>query len=166
MNHPTAQLGRPTEPLHLASILLTQPWLTRSRREISQGRTPRPASSTMLCLTTAGKGRPLMKTPPSWFTPLCPGRPRSEGKFGFIATNFHLRIKLGTYCALRWTAPVRSPRPWQLLIPVLSSDFLKHFLLLSVGFFFRFKEAWFSNHLREFGWTRDSALSLSLSLYI
>lgn len=56
---------------YLVSILLTQPWLTRRRREISQGRTPRCASSTMRCLTTCGNGRPLMKTPPSWLTPPC-----------------------------------------------------------------------------------------------
>lgn len=58
--------------VYLANILLMQPWLTRSRREISLGRTPRAESSTMRCLTANGSGRPLMKTPPSWFTPLSP----------------------------------------------------------------------------------------------
>lgn len=57
---------------HLPSILLTQPWLTRSWREMSQGRTPWWANSTILCLTTSGKGRPFTNTPPSWFTPPCP----------------------------------------------------------------------------------------------
>lgn len=65
-----------TEPIlncgYLVNILLTQPWLTRRRREISQGRTPCCASSTIRCLTSCGNGRPLTKTPPSWFTPPSP----------------------------------------------------------------------------------------------
>ena len=39
---------------------------------MSQGRTPWWASSTILDLTTSGKGRPLTKTPPSWLTPPWP----------------------------------------------------------------------------------------------
>ena len=57
---------------YLPRILLTQPWLTRSCREMSQGLTPWCASSTILCLTTSGRGLPFTNTPPSWFTPPCP----------------------------------------------------------------------------------------------
>lgn len=77
--------GKETEHLqgqlrgpHLPRILLTQPWLTRSCREMSQGRTPWWASSTMRCLTTSGRGRPFTNTPPSWFTPPCPAGERQE----------------------------------------------------------------------------------------
>lgn len=65
---------------HLPRILLTQPWLTRSCREMSQGRTPWWASSTMRCLTTSGRGLPFTNTPPSWFTPPCPAGERQEKK--------------------------------------------------------------------------------------
>lgn len=67
-------------PLYLPSILLTQPWLTRSCREISHGRTPWWASSTILWRTTSGRGRPFTKTPPSWFTPPCPKTHRGGGE--------------------------------------------------------------------------------------
>ena len=53
---------------YLLRILDTQPWLTRSCREITQGRTPAAAISMIFSLTWLGKGRPLMKTPPSWLT--------------------------------------------------------------------------------------------------
>lgn len=59
-------------PFYLPRILLTQPWLTRSCLEMSQGRTPWWASSTIRCLTTSGRGLPFTNTPPSWFTPPCP----------------------------------------------------------------------------------------------
>lgn len=49
-------------------ILETQPWLTRSWREMTQGRTPAAAISMIFNRTWLGKGRPLMKTPPSWLT--------------------------------------------------------------------------------------------------
>lgn len=75
---------------YLPRILLTQPWLTRSCREMSQGRTPWCASSTILCLTTSGRGLPFTNTPPSWLTPPCPAgereekhkRPRTAGERG------------------------------------------------------------------------------------
>lgn len=50
---------------YLDKILETQPWLTRNCRDISHGRTPLWASSTIRCRTTSGRGRPLTKTPPS-----------------------------------------------------------------------------------------------------
>lgn len=49
-------------------ILETQPWETRSCREITQGRMPWWAISTILCRMWFGRGLPLMNTPPSWFT--------------------------------------------------------------------------------------------------
>ena len=45
----------------------TQPCETRSCREITQGRTPIAAISTILWRIWVGNGRPLIKTPPSWF---------------------------------------------------------------------------------------------------
>lgn len=40
--------------------------------EISHGRAPLWASSTIFCLVVSGNGLPLTNTPPSWFTPLWP----------------------------------------------------------------------------------------------
>lgn len=55
-----------------ARILLTQPWLTRSWRDMSHGRIPSWANSTIRSLTAFGNGLPFTKTPPSWFTsPYC-----------------------------------------------------------------------------------------------
>jgi len=54
---------------NLPSILLTHPWETRSRREMSHERTPRSARRTMHWRMFSGKGRPLTNVPPSWFTP-------------------------------------------------------------------------------------------------
>ena len=54
---------------YLERILETHPWLTLSCLEMSQGRTPLCASSTILWRTMSGSGRPLTKTPPNWFTP-------------------------------------------------------------------------------------------------
>lgn len=54
--------------LYLARILLTQPWETRSCLLMSQGLMPSWANSTIRNLIALGKGRPLTKTPPSWFT--------------------------------------------------------------------------------------------------
>ena len=51
-------------------------WTWRMR-EISQGRAPLWASSTILCRVESGRGRPLTKTPPSWLTPLCPSNTRT-----------------------------------------------------------------------------------------
>lgn len=51
----------------LARILETQPWETRNCLEMSHGLMPSWASSTILRRIELGKGRPLTKTPPSWF---------------------------------------------------------------------------------------------------
>lgn len=59
---------------YLLSIFETQPWDTRSCREITQGLTPAAAISTILSRMWFGKGRPLMNTPPSWLTRPCPER--------------------------------------------------------------------------------------------
>lgn len=58
---------------YLPRILETQPLDTCSILEMSQGRAPECASSTIFCRVWSGRGRPLTNTPPSWFTPLCPG---------------------------------------------------------------------------------------------
>uniref|UniRef100_A0A182QV70 Uncharacterized protein n=1 Tax=Anopheles farauti TaxID=69004 RepID=A0A182QV70_9DIPT len=55
-----------------ARIFDTQPWLTRSWRDMSHGRIPSRASSTMRIRVLFGSGRPFTNTPPSWFTsPYC-----------------------------------------------------------------------------------------------
>ena len=50
------------------NIFDTHPWDTRNCREITQGRMPMAAISTILWRIWFGKGRPFMKTPPSWLT--------------------------------------------------------------------------------------------------
>lgn len=57
----------------LDKIFETQPWLTRNCLDISQGRTPLWANSTIRCRTTSGSGRPFTNTPPNWLTPPWPG---------------------------------------------------------------------------------------------
>lgn len=46
--------------------------LTCKILDMSQGRAPLCASSTIFCLVVSGKGLPFTNTPPSWFTPLWP----------------------------------------------------------------------------------------------
>lgn len=53
-------------------ILETQPWDTLSCREMTHGRTPWWAISTILWRMWLGRGLPFMKTPPSWLTRPCP----------------------------------------------------------------------------------------------
>lgn len=48
-------------------ILDTQPWDTLSCRDMTHGRTPAAAISTIFNLIWFGSGRPLINTPPSWF---------------------------------------------------------------------------------------------------
>ena len=57
---------------YLPRILETQPLETWRILDMSQGRAPEWASSTIFCRVESGRGRPLTNTPPSWFTPLCP----------------------------------------------------------------------------------------------
>jgi len=45
---------------------------TWSMREMSHGRAPLCANSTIRCRVESGSGRPLTKRPPSWLTPLWP----------------------------------------------------------------------------------------------
>ena len=42
---------------------------TNSCRDISHGRTPIKANSTILRLTQSGSGLPFTNTPPNWLTP-------------------------------------------------------------------------------------------------
>lgn len=56
------ELSRMWTETYLDNIFDTQPWLTRSCLEISHGRTPLWASSTIRCLTTSGNGRPAMES--------------------------------------------------------------------------------------------------------
>ena len=72
---------------YLESIFETHPCETRSCLEMSQGRTPLWASSTIRCRTTSGSGRPLTKTPPNWLTPPWPvtkGKSLSSKLFFFL----------------------------------------------------------------------------------
>jgi len=73
--------------------LETQPLDTCRMREMSQGRAPECASSTIFCRVESGRGRPLTNTPPSWFTPLCPA--------GGWATNTVEQLQLGQEAGLR-----------------------------------------------------------------
>lgn len=52
---------------YLLRIFETQPWETRSWREITQGRTPAAAISTIFRRIRFGSGRPFINTPPNWF---------------------------------------------------------------------------------------------------
>lgn len=63
---------------YLFNIFETQPWETRSCLEMTHGRIPAAAISTIFSRMWFGKGRPLMKTPPSWFTRPCPETIRNE----------------------------------------------------------------------------------------
>lgn len=65
---------------YLHRILDTQPCDTRSWREITHGRIPWWAISTILCRIWLGKGRPFMKTPPSWFTRPWPNGVETENR--------------------------------------------------------------------------------------
>lgn len=56
------------------SIFETHPWETRSWREMTHGRTPAAANSTIFRRMWLGRGLPLMKTPPSWLTLPWPAR--------------------------------------------------------------------------------------------
>lgn len=53
---------------YLHKIFDTQPWDTRNWREMTQGRIPWWAISTILWRMWLGSGLPLMNTPPSWLT--------------------------------------------------------------------------------------------------
>lgn len=53
---------------YLFRIFDTQPCDTRSCLDITQGLTPAPAISTIFRRMWLGSGRPLINTPPSWFT--------------------------------------------------------------------------------------------------
>lgn len=50
---------------YLPNILLTHPLDTCKIREISHGRAPECANSTIFCLVESGSGRPPTNTPPN-----------------------------------------------------------------------------------------------------
>ncbi len=81
---------------YLLRILETQPWLTRSCLEMTQGRTPAAAISMILRRTWLGRGRPLMKTPPSWLTRPCPSKPKFRKKEK-ILLFFHFEEKFAVH---------------------------------------------------------------------
>lgn len=70
-------------------ILETQPWDTRSWREMTHGRTPWWAISTILWRMWLGRGLPFMKTPPSWLTRPCPNGVETgqQQRVGFSDVN-------------------------------------------------------------------------------
>jgi len=90
--------------------------LTCNILEMSQGRAPECASSTIFWRVESGSGRPPTKTPPSWFTPLCPANTKIACVFraSFFPLNDHesQRITPATSYAveLRQWLPVRMPR--------------------------------------------------------
>lgn len=88
-------------------ILETQPWETRNCREITQGRMPWWAISTILCRMWFGSGLPLMKTPPSWFTLPWPRgvdtAPQKENKNIHIQRDFiQFKVSCNTDEILIW----------------------------------------------------------------
>lgn len=68
-------------------IFETHPWLTRNWRDMTQGRTPAAAISTIFKRVWFGNGRPFIKTPPSWLTRPWPAK--SEYKSNQINFNGH-----------------------------------------------------------------------------
>lgn len=83
--------------LYLPSILLTHPFDTWSIREISQGRAPEWASSTIFCLVESGNGRPPTNTPPNWLTPLWPETKRMQSLFNPTPFCYFLKLILWFY---------------------------------------------------------------------
>ena len=55
-------------------ILFFTTFKTYKYLEMSQGRTPIRASSTIRRRIMSGSGRPFTNTPPSWFIPACPNK--------------------------------------------------------------------------------------------
>lgn len=109
---------------YLPRILLTQPWLTRSCREMSHGLTPWWASSTILWRTTSGSGRPFTKTPPNWFTPPCPETDGETSKQKQAERNRNLCDSLDV--AHRRLVELQIPLPqWHNFLTRISA-FLKH----------------------------------------
>lgn len=70
---------------YLLRILETHPWDTRSWREMTQGLTPAAAISTIFSRMWLGRGRPLMNSPPNWFTRPCP---KKIGRRVYILEKF------------------------------------------------------------------------------
>lgn len=58
-------------------------------RDMSQGRAPEWANSTIFCRVASGNGRPPTNTPPNWLTPLWPGQKR----IGPSAIEYYFQIK-------------------------------------------------------------------------
>lgn len=105
---PTHHTTLPLIPLtwYLLRILDTHPWDTRSWREMTQGRIPAAAISTILSLMWLGRGRPLMYTPPSWLTlpwpagEVIPGRGRGKegGREGGVRGSVVVVIYVIIFC--------------------------------------------------------------------
>jgi len=72
-DHPWCKRFDEVSLQYLPRILETHPLETWRIREMSQGRAPEWANSTIFWRVWSGRGRPLTNTPPSWFTPLWPG---------------------------------------------------------------------------------------------
>lgn len=86
---------------YLHRILDTQPWDTRSWREMTHGRMPWWAISTILCRMWLGRGLPLMKTPPSWLTRPCPNGV-DTGQQGHLRIFFKAIKELQKLANLLW----------------------------------------------------------------
>lgn len=80
---------------YLFKILLTQPCDTLNCLEITQGRTPAAAISTIFSLIWLGNGLPLINTPPNWLTRPWPEKEKlnieSKEKY-IIDCILHLKI--------------------------------------------------------------------------
>lgn len=85
---------------YLPRILLTQPCETRSWREMSHGRMPCCANSTIRCLTRSGRGLPLTKTPPSWLMPPWPSKRTVNIIHSFRRRKLHVSL-------IKWNVPIQ-----------------------------------------------------------
>lgn len=77
---------------HRPNIFDTQPLETWRILEISHGRAPEWANSTIFCLVESGRGLPPTKTPPNWFTPLCPASKYETRNNKFWSTFFIIGV--------------------------------------------------------------------------
>ena len=77
--------------------------VTWRMREMSQGRAPECANSTIFCLVASGKGRPFTKTPPNWLTPLWPVDQSETGMEGW----YWRLMSVGSDVISEWSGSLR-----------------------------------------------------------
>lgn len=93
--------------IYLPRILDTHPLETCRILDISHGRAPEWANSTIFCLVESGRGRPLTNTPPSWFTPLWPVHSHIVRTcFSYsLEFKYSIRVNLQSLFSSLWLVP-------------------------------------------------------------